>query len=403
MSFPVSPFPISRAMRFLPWHCCRLCCSTATRIPADPIQSLRKALYAGKPSASPLAKAAAASSLLPPLSIFSGIQPSGALHLGNYFGALQTWKRMQDAFSPAEMTLRFCLVDLHSITVPQDPNSLRRSILECTAALLAIGIDPKRSIILQQSLVPQHAELMWILNCICSIGKLRHMTQFKSKEERQKEASSIGLLSYPVLMAADILLYGATHIPVGEDQTQHIELARDLAMQFNHRYQSPLFVVPEYVYGVSGRVMSLRDGTQKMSKSDPSDMSRINLSDSAEAVVSKIRKAKSDLEPVIFYDPARRPEVSNLLELFSALTSRSIDDICVEYGDGGMAKFKAALADAAVAVVGPISVEIHRLLANDRNALLAVLQQGSARARQEAEQTMQLVRQQVGFSPVALD
>jgi tryptophanyl-tRNA synthetase len=324
--------------------------------------------------------------------IFSGIQPTGNLHLGNYLGAIRHWAGMQD-----EYECYYCLVDLHAITVPQDPEALRQNKFEMAAALLACGLDPKRCTFFVQSDVRQHSELAWVLFCQTPLGWLNRMTQFKDKAGKNKEKASLGLYGYPVLQAADILLYQATHVPVGEDQKQHIELARDVAGAFNRSVGQEFFTLPEAVIQKeAARIMSLRDGTKKMSKSDPSDMSRINLTDDADAIAQKFKKAKSDMVEGISYDPENRPEASNLVQIMAAVTDRTIAQVVADYADASFSVFKQALADAAVAHLEPVNARYRELL-GDRAQVEAALQEGAEKARAVAEETMSEVRALSGF------
>src|SRR5215472_8546032 len=273
--------------------------------------------------------------------IFSGIQPTGNLHLGNYLGAIRNWVALQHDYECI-----FCIVDLHALTLPQDPHELRHSTREVTAAYIAAGIDPQRCIIFNQSMVPAHAELAWILGCLTPLGWLNRMTQFKDKAGRDRETAGLGLYAYPVLMAADILVYQATHVPVGEDQKQHLELARDLAGAFNRRYGRAFFPLPEpQIFGPATRVMSLRDGLKKMSKSDGSDYSRLNLTDDADAIALKIRRAKTDPEPLPYTvaDLGERPEAENLVGIFAALDGISREDVLEAFGGRNFSSFKDAL------------------------------------------------------------
>jgi tryptophanyl-tRNA synthetase len=314
------------------------------------------------------------------------------------------WIHMQDTHECI-----YCVVDMHAITVWQDPAELRKSILDVTAAYLACGLDPKKSIIFNQSQVAEHAELAWILGCVARIGWLNRMTQFKEKAGKDKEAASVGLYTYPVLMAADIIGYHATHVPVGEDQKQHLELARDIANKFNIDYGDAIraagiedgifFVPPEpYITGPATRVMSLRDGTKKMSKSDPSDLSRLNLTDDPDTIARKIRKAKTDAEPLpMAADGLKgRPEADNLTGIYAALSGESVDKVLAQYGGGQFSVFKNALADLAVAKLGPIGEETKRLQA-DRPYVEAVLKDGSTRARAIAAPVLRKAREIVGF------
>lgn len=327
--------------------------------------------------------------------IFSGMQPTGNLHLGNYLGAITNWVTMQKTDECI-----FCVVDMHAITVKQNPVELRKSIREVTAAYIACGIDPVKSIIFNQSQVAQHAELGWVFNCVAPLGWLNRMTQFKEKAGKNRENASVGLYSYPNLMAADILLYKATHVPVGEDQKQHLELARDIATKFNNDFVSGFFPLPEPVItGPATRVMSLRDGLKKMSKSDESDNSRINLTDTAENIAQKFKKAKTDLFEGIPSEEAGlkdRPEVDNLVSIFASLQNVSKTDILKTYGGGGFAAFKNGLADCAVEVLAPKTAEMTRLLA-DTHHIDAILKDGSTRARAKAEVTMRDVKEVLGF------
>ncbi len=276
--------------------------------------------------------------------IFSGVQPTGNLHLGNYLGAIRNWVELQHSYNCI-----FCVVDLHAITVPQKPEELVQATREVTAAYIACGIDPKKSIIFPQSAVSIHAELSWILGCHTPLGWLNRMTQFKEKTGKHADKASLGLYGYPVLMAADILGYRATHVPVGEDQKQHLELARDIAGAFNRFYNQDYFPLPEpLIQGPATRIMSLRDGTKKMSKSEESDYSRINLTDNAEAIELKFRKAKSDALPTITYEPEKRHETANLINIYAALSGNSREKIVEEFGDKNFSAFKKALAELAI-------------------------------------------------------
>jgi tryptophanyl-tRNA synthetase len=326
--------------------------------------------------------------------IFSGVQPTGDLHLGNYLGAIRNWVRLQDDYE-----CLFCVVDMHAITAWQEPEMLRASTREVTAALLASGIDPKKNIVFNQSQAPGHAELAWIFNCVARMGWLNRMTQFKEKAGKQKENASIGLFAYPCLMAADILLYKATHVPVGEDQKQHLELTRDIAQKFNNDFKKDVFpVVSPLIFGAGTRVMSLRDGTKKMSKSDPSDLSRINMTDDAAAITKKIRKAKSDSDilPKSQDDFEGRPEAANLMNIFAALSDTDIEEVCQQYGAEQFSTLKKELADLAVAKLSPIQDEMRRLMA-DTEYVDSVLSQGAERARVMAEPVLDEVRKTIGF------
>ena len=310
--------------------------------------------------------------------VFSGIQPSGGLTLGNYLGALKRFAEMQGA---GYETI-YCLVDLHAITVWQDPSRLRAQTREAAAAFLACGIDPARSILFNQSQVPAHAELAWVFNCVARLGWMRRMTQFKDKAGKNSEEVSLGLFAYPALMAADILAYHATHVPVGEDQRQHLELTRDIAVKFNNDFGVEFFPVTEPVIeGVATRVMSLRDGTKKMSKSDPSDMSRINLSDDADAIAQKIRKAKTDAAPLpeTPEELEGRPEAKNLVSIYAALDGRAPAAVLGEFAGQGFGAFKPKLAELAVARLAPIGAEMRRLMA-DPAEIDRILGDGADRA-----------------------
>ena len=327
--------------------------------------------------------------------VFSGIQPTGNLHLGNYLGAIRNWVTMQDAHECV-----YCVVDLHAITVAQDPATLRTGIREMTAALLASGIDPKRAILFPQSQVRVHAELAWVLMCTARMGWLNRMTQFKEKSGKDREGASVGLFTYPVLQAADILAYKATHVPVGDDQKQHLELARDIAMKFNTDFGVELFPLPEPVIeGPATRVMSLRDGTAKMSKSDPSDAARINLTDDGDAIAQKIKRAKTDAD-ALPSEPAGlagRPEAANLVGLMAALSNTSVAQVLAEYGGQGFGKFKPALAEVMVAALAPITARFNELR-HDKATLDVVLADGAVRARAIAEPVLAEVHRAVGFT-----
>ena len=326
--------------------------------------------------------------------IFSGVQPTGNLHLGNYLGAIRNWARLQDDFE-----CLFCIVDLHAITQWQDPKELAASTREVTAGLLAAGIDPQRNIIFNQSQVSGHAELAWIFNCVARLGWLNRMTQFKEKAGKNRENASVGLFAYPNLMAADILLYQATHVPVGKDQKQHLELTRDIAQKFNTDFGTDLFpLVEPLIFGAATRVMSLRDGTKKMSKSDASDNSRINMTDDAGAIAAKIRKAKTDPDalPDSLAGLEGRPEAANLMGIYAALTDKSIDDVCARYGGEMFSTFKQRLADRAVSVLVPIQDEMRRLM-DDTARIDAVLRDGAERARALSRPILEKIHDVVGF------
>ena len=335
--------------------------------------------------------------------VFSGVQPSGNLHLGNYLGAIKRFVELQDRYDCI-----YCVVDLHAITVWQDPAVLRQSTREVAAAYIACGIDPKKHIVFNQSQVSEHAELAWIFNCVARLGWLNRMTQFKEKAGKDRENVSVGLYAYPSLMAADILVYRATHVPVGEDQKQHLELARDIAQKFNNdfaesirqRTQDDVFfpLTEPLIAGPATRVMSLRDGTKKMSKSDPSDQSRINLTDDADAIALKIRRAKTDPHPLPS-DEAEldaRPEADNLVGIYAAFADTTKAAVLKEFGGAQFSAFKSALVDLAVAKLGPIGGEMKRLV-QDPAHIDAVLIDGADRARKIAAETMTAVRDIVGF------
>jgi len=310
--------------------------------------------------------------------VVSGIQPTGGLHLGNLLGAILRWVRMQE-----EAECLFFLADLHALTVDVNPNELRSNIREMAAALIASGIDPAKSVLFQQSAIPAHAELAWILQCTARMGWLERMTQFKEKSGKQKERSSVGLFTYPVLQAADVLLYRATHVPVGEDQKQHLELARDIAQKFNNDFDVELFTLPEpYIpSGAAARVMSLRDGKAKMSKSDESDMSRINLTDSDDLIAQKIRKARTDAE-ALPDDPALldgRSEAKNLVGIYAAVADETVEQVLARFAGQGFGAFKPALADALVGLLKPLRTRLEELR-NDPAELDRILADGSARA-----------------------
>ena len=311
--------------------------------------------------------------------VFSGVQPTGNLHLGNYLGAVKRFVELQGR----GIETIYCVVDLHAITVPQDPAELRRAIRELTAAFLACGLDPARSIIFNQSQVPAHAELAWLFNCVARIGWLNRMTQFKEKAGKDREGASVGLYAYPVLMAADILVYKATAVPVGEDQKQHLELARDIAAKFNLDFGAPdFFPLPEpLIEGAATRVMSLRDGTKKMSKSDPSDLSRINLTDDADAIAMKIRKAQTDPDPLpeTVEGLAGRPGADNLVGVYAALADTTRAAVIAEWAGKPFSAFKPALAELAVDRIAPIAGRMRALLA-DQAHIDAVLADGAGRA-----------------------
>jgi len=328
--------------------------------------------------------------------VVSGIQPTGDLHLGNLLGAILRWVRMQD-----EAECLYFLADLHALTVYVDPAELHANIREMAAALIASGIDPKRSLIYRQSAIPAHAELTWILSGTARMGWLNRMTQWKDKAGKNQEGSSVGLFSYPVLQAADILLYKATHVPVGEDQKQHVELTRDIAIKFNTDYDVDLFVPPEPFIGggVAARVMSLRDGSAKMSKSDPSDMSRIHLTDSDDLIAQKIRKAKTDPEPLPD-DPAGldgRPEAKNLVGIYGAVTGESVEQVLAKFAGQGFGAFKPALADVLIELLRPLRTRLEELR-RDTTELDRILADGAERASALAAPTLAAAYDAVGLS-----
>jgi len=327
--------------------------------------------------------------------VLSGVQPTGDLHLGNYLGAIKNFAKMQN-----ENECLFCIVDLHAITIFQNPKELRNNTYEVTAAYLASGIDPKKSVIFNQSQVSGHAELAWVLNCVCRMGWLNRMTQFKEKSGKNSENVSSGLFTYPTLMAADILLYKATHVPVGSDQKQHLELTRDIAQKFNNDYESPdFFPLPEpYIEKEISRVMSLRDGTSKMSKSDKSDYSRINLIDDKDTIIKKIKKSKTADTPVpsSIETISAMPEVNNLFNVFSGVTSMSKNEIISKYEGQNFSNFKNDLSDALIEKIAPIGIEIKKLM-NDKEYLNQVLQEGKEKARKKSELVLKDVYDIVGF------
>ncbi|MCE8417349.1 tryptophan--tRNA ligase [Rhodovulum sulfidophilum] len=328
--------------------------------------------------------------------VFSGIQPSGGLTLGNYLGALKRFGETQDQ---GEMPTIYCIVDMHAITVWQDPEKLRHATRALTAGFIASGIDPTKSILFNQSAVPGHAQLGWIFNCVARLGWMQRMTQFKDKAGKNSENVSLGLFAYPALMAADILVYHATHVPVGEDQKQHVELTRDIAIKFNNDYGTDFFPVPEPVIeGAATRVMSLRDGTKKMSKSDPSDMSRINLTDDADAIAKKIRKAKTDPEPLpeTLDGLEGRPEARNLVNIYAALSGKAAAEVVAEYAGQQFGTFKPALADLAVERLSPISSEMSRLM-QDPAEIDRILAHGAEQANAIAAPIVRRARDIVGM------
>jgi len=327
--------------------------------------------------------------------VFSGIKPSGGLTLGNYLGAIKRWVTMQDEGFESV----YCVVDLHAITVWQDPADLTRATHEVAAAMIASGIDPARSVLFNQSQVPAHAELAWLFNCVTRLGWMNRMTQFKEKAGKNTENVSLGLYAYPSLMAADILLYHATHVPVGEDQKQHVELTRDIAQKFNHDYGVEFFPLTEPVIeGPAMRVMNLRDGSKKMSKSGESDMERINMLDDADTIAKKFKKAKTDPEPlpVSFDGLKNRPEAKNLVEIYAGLADITADSVLNEFGGEGWGKFKPALADLAVEKLAPVSDEMRRLLA-DPAEIDRILADGSDKAEAIANPILERTFEIMGF------
>ncbi|MEA3079051.1 MAG: tryptophanyl-tRNA synthetase [Sphingomonadales bacterium] len=328
--------------------------------------------------------------------VVSGIQPTGGLHLGNLLGAILRWVRMQD-----EAECLYFLADLHALTVDVDPAELGANVREMAAALIASGIDPAKSILFRQSAIPAHAELSWILQGTARMGWLNRMTQWKDKAGKNQEGSSVGLFTYPVLQAADILLYNATHVPVGEDQKQHVELTRDIALKFNNDFDVELFVAPEpYIGGgAAARVMSLRDGRSKMSKTDPSDQSRINLTDSDDVIAQKIRKAKTDAEPLPDNAAALepRPEAKNLVGIYAAVTGTSVDEVLARFAGQGFGAFKPALADALITLIGPIRQRLDELR-RDPAELDRILADGAARATVLGAPTLARARAAVGLA-----
>jgi len=329
--------------------------------------------------------------------IFSGVQPTGNLHLGNYLGAIKNFVELQNE---KENECIFCVVDLHAITVKQDPKKLKRNIRETAATFIASGINPSNSIIFNQSMVSAHSEAAWILSCVSRIGWLNRMTQFKEKAGKDKEKASIGLYSYPVLMAADILLYDATHVPVGDDQKQHLELCRDIAQKFNNDFNVPEFLkVPEpLIQKQFSRIMSLKDGMKKMSKSDPSDLSRINLTDEKDEIYNKIKRAKTDPMPmpININALAERPEAENLLGIYSSLRNQKLENSVNEFTGKQFSEFKEKLSDALIEKIQPISKEI-KILLNDEKYLDEILLKGSEKADKIASRKIKEIKKLVGF------
>jgi tryptophanyl-tRNA synthetase len=330
--------------------------------------------------------------------VVSGIQPTGQLHLGNYLGAIVQWVKLQDQHPGSCL---FFLADLHAITVRNDPVELAANVRELAAALIASGIDPDRSILFNQARVPQHSELAWLLMCTARMGWLNRMTQFKEKSGKDREGASVGLYAYPVLQAADVLLYNATHVPVGDDQKQHLELARDIATRFNLEAGRELFILPEPMIGSTApRVMSLRDGSAKMSKSDPSEQSRINLTDDDATIEQKIRKARTDADPLpdSFAALTGRAEASNLVTIFAAVTGESRDAVCTRFAGQGFGAFKPALTEALIATIAPIREHFAALKA-DSAAIDAVLESGAERARAIAAPQLAAAQAVLGLHP----
>ncbi len=334
--------------------------------------------------------------------IVSGIQPTGNLHLGNYLGAIRNWVKMQDQVSAQGGTALYFLADLHAISQPHVPAELRENTLEMTAALVACGIDPDKSVLFNQAQVPQHAELQWLLSGTARMGWLNRMTQWKDKAGKNREGQSVALFTYPVLQAADVLLYQATHVPVGEDQKQHLELARDIAQKFNNDFATeaaPVFTLPEPIIPPeAARIMSLRDGSAKMSKSDPSDMSRINLTDDADTIMAKVKKAKTDPEPLPSdkADLEGRAEAANLVGIYAAMAGTSVEAVLAEFGGHGFGKFKPALGELLVESLAPIGARFVELR-QDREALDAVLAKGALKARELAVPTLTAVYAALGL------
>ena len=337
----------------------------------------------------------------PDMRVVSGIQPTGNLHLGNYLGAIRNWVRMQDDMQDGEQCL-FFLADLHAISMPHDPAELHRGTLEMAAAVVACGIDPHRSILFNQAQVPAHAEMQWLLNGTARMGWLNRMTQWKDKAGKNREGQSVALFAYPVLQAADVLLYQTTHVPVGEDQKQHLELARDIAQKFNNDFageDTPVFTLPEAITPPqAARIMSLRDGSKKMSKSDPSEMSRIELVDDADTMMKKVKKAKTDPEPL----PSEagglvgRAEALNLVTIYAAVADTTVEAVLGEYGGEGFGKFKPALSELLVETLRPISTRFNELL-DDREALDAILARGASQARELARPTLDATYSALGL------
>ena len=329
--------------------------------------------------------------------IFSGVQPTGNLHLGNYLGAIKNFVALQNE---ENSTCVYCVVDLHAITLKQDPTELKNNIRETAATFIASGINPEKSIIFNQSLVPAHAEGSWILSCIARMGWLNRMTQFKEKAGKDKEKASVGLYIYPILMAADILLYDATHVPVGDDQKQHLELCRDIAQKFNNDYNATNFLVPPepLIQKQFSRIMSLKDGTKKMSKSDVSDLSRINLTDSKDSIINKIKKAKTDPLPIPseIKEFEKRPEAENLLGIYSSITNQKIEETLNEFGGKNFSDFKTKLSEVLVEKISPIGDKIKKLLGDKKN-LDQILIHGAEKADLIAGKKVKELKKIIGF------
>jgi tryptophanyl-tRNA synthetase len=324
--------------------------------------------------------------------VFSGVQPTGELTIGNYLGAMKNWVKMQE-----ENECLFCLVDLHAITLPQDPMEIKQTVIINFASYIACGLNPEKSVIFIQSDVPEHTELAWLLSCSTPIGWLTRMTQFKDKAAKDRESSSLGLLAYPVLMAADILLYHATHVPVGDDQTQHLELTRDIAGAFNRQFKTDYFKEPIAVNNKSAtRIMSLRDTGKKMSKSDESDYSRINLLDSPDLIMQKFKKAKTDSVPGIYYDEKNRPEISNLINIYCAFTENTIEEANRKFADYSNADFKQELAEITIEHLSPIQRKVSNIF-EDKGYILNLAKIGSEKARNIARKTIKEVKELIGI------
>ncbi len=326
--------------------------------------------------------------------VFSGVQPTGNLHLGNYLGAIKNWVGLQKDYETI-----YCIVDLHAITVPQDPESLKIATYEVAACLIASGIHVNNSILFNQSQVPQHAELAWLFNCVARLGWLNRMTQFKEKAGKNRENATVGLYAYPTLMAADILAYKATHVPVGDDQKQHLELTRDIATAFNSMFGESFFPLPKpIIQKTAARIMSLRDGKSKMSKSEESDFTRINLNDGDDLISQKIKKAKTDSEPLPDNIKAleERPEARNLVGIYAALTSQSEDKVLSEFSGGGFGKFKPLLAECLINEIAPIRNEMNKIL-NDKAELDRILLRGAVRASSIAKPILANCKKVIGF------